>query len=45
MESNKALADRCADLAVPAIVKSKDFVLARRMLQDPSVLFEIGARR
>ena len=35
MESNKALADKCADLAAPAIVKSKDFVLARRMLQDP----------
>ena len=35
MGSNKDLADKCADLAVPAIVKSKDFVLARRMLQDP----------
>lgn len=35
MGSNTALADKCADLAVPAIVKSKDFVLARRMLQNP----------
>lgn len=35
MGSNAALADKCADLAVQAIVKSKDFVLARKLLKDP----------
>jgi hypothetical protein len=35
LETNPALAYECADLAMPAIVKSKHFSLARKFIRDP----------
>jgi hypothetical protein len=34
-EANPALAEECADLAMAAIVGSKDFDLARKLIRDP----------
>lgn len=34
-EANPALTEKCADLAMAAIVRSKDFELARRLVRDP----------
>lgn len=34
-EANSALAEKCADLAMAAIVGSKDFDLARKLVRDP----------